>query len=634
MTSAYFRELKRYTFKNILEKLSLNDDKGKVLVNRLKSYGVLKTVRKIPNEINLSEIDDEEIDIFEDEADSSSIYYVFKFVGIVTIRDTILICYPKYINKTLEPENEMKEILKVIKKYSSDEQVISLYNGDSDDKSFNFLAIILFLIDDYYNNGLYSNHEEIIEINGEGDILWDKTINETYAYISNNKPYYLELYTENSVEDGNDYFTRLHKYVLTECSNRLNSSKINNLFDIESINLFEGTIEEFGDKEYILYSLERELNVQYITRKQRILKTLYAYIVHNKAAVDGLGISFYGTNHFNLVWEKVCANVFNDKLNEKISMLPLALAPKYKDKGDKTLSELIEKPLWKTYESSNEILVRKANKTLTPDLISIFKIEDEYGFAIFDAKYYNIGFEKEKVYNQPGVGDVTKQYLYQLAYKNFIESNGYKFVVNAFLVPNEGEDIRNIGQAEMTILSNLKNNNLKNIEIIELPTRKMYELYINDKHIDVALINLEINKNNISKNEYITMVGEESKVYSKYPSTLKNNIGAKLFFDCITGIVSKNTYINIKLEDESEDIIAEKLKYEKQIIEKIADMSIYINNISKELNNEEKKDVVLFTTKIKEYIYDNNSLGDILNREQINKDIIPNVLEIINKYYI
>lgn len=634
MTSAYFRELKRYTFKNILEKLSLNEDKGKVLVNRLKSYGVLKTVRKIPNEINLSEIDDEEIDILEDEADSSSIYYVFKFVGIVTIRDTILICYPKYINKTLEPENEMKEVLKVIKKYSSEEQVISLYNGDSDDKSFNFLAIILFIIDDYYNNGLYSNHQEIVEVNGEGDILWDKTINETYAYISNNSPYYLELYTENSVEDSNDYFTRLHKYILTECSNRLNSSKINNLFDIESINLFEGTIEEFGEKEYILYRLERELNVQYITRKQIILKTLYAYIAHSKAAEYGLGISFYGTNHFNLVWEKVCANVFNNKLNEKINMLPLSLSPKYKDKGNKTLSELIEKPLWKTYESNNEILVRKASKTLTPDLISIFKIEEGYGFAIFDAKYYNIGFTKEKVYNQPGVGDVTKQYLYQLAYKNFIESNGYKFVVNAFLVPDEGNKIVNIGQAEMSILSNFKNDNLKNIEIIELPARKMYELYIKDKHIDVALINLEINKNNISKNEYTTMVGEERKVYSKYPSTLKNNIGAKLFFDCITGIVSKNTYINIKLENESEDIIAEKLKYEKQIIEKIADMSIYINNISKELNNEEKKDVVLFTTKIKEYIYDNNSLGYILNREQINKDIIPNVLEIINKYYI
>lgn len=38
---------------------------------------------------------------------------------------------------------------------------------------------------------------------------------------------------------------------------------------------------------------------------------------------------------------------------------------------------------------------------------------------------------------QPGVGDITKQYLYQLAYDDFIIKQGYKYVQNVFLCPDE-----------------------------------------------------------------------------------------------------------------------------------------------------------------------------------------------------
>ena len=38
---------------------------------------------------------------------------------------------------------------------------------------------MLFLLQDYYENGIYTNDINIIETNGNGEILWDKTINET-----------------------------------------------------------------------------------------------------------------------------------------------------------------------------------------------------------------------------------------------------------------------------------------------------------------------------------------------------------------------------------------------------------------------------------------------------------------------
>ena len=83
----------------------------------------------------------------------------------------------------------MKQIMRVLEKYNSKEQVIKLYNESDDGGSFNLLAVMLYLLQDYYDNGIYANDVEIVEANGTGEILWDRTINETFSYISNNRPY-------------------------------------------------------------------------------------------------------------------------------------------------------------------------------------------------------------------------------------------------------------------------------------------------------------------------------------------------------------------------------------------------------------------------------------------------------------
>lgn len=135
---------------------------------------------------------------------------------------------------------------------SSEEQIINVFNGDGENRSFNILAVILFLINDYYEYGIYTNSEDIIEVNGEGEILWGKTIDESFALIEDNRPYYMECYTEKSVEDDMDYFKRLHECVLTECSKQLRAAQLDELFDMDRIELSEETLEDFGDKEYIL----------------------------------------------------------------------------------------------------------------------------------------------------------------------------------------------------------------------------------------------------------------------------------------------------------------------------------------------------------------------------------------------
>lgn len=485
---AYFRELQRYSFENIANILKIDSRECAEILKKLKYCGLIKSIRKSSNKIDVNELLDEEVILYEENLESTDVFYAFKFVGVITVNNCVIISYPKYIQNKDEPEEEIKQILKVLKKYDADKQYISLCDGNLEDDSFNFLSLVLFIIGDFFENGFYSNYKEIIEENGDGDILWDRTISENNAYMINGKPYYLEFIRKRTIEDVNSYFNRLHKYIISECFEMLSESKLDKLFEIESYGISEGNIDELGDIEYILYRIEQELKSQYITKKQNVLKALYAYILKKKSNKIEIGFNIYGTTSFNLVWEKVCAKVFDNKLNTRLKDLPLQLSEKYKNLKDNTLLEIIEKPIWRTYEKgekSDRVLIeRKASRTLTPDLISIYKSNDKYGLAIFDAKYYCITFKEDKVYNQPGVEDVNKQYLYRLAYDDFIKSNGYEFLMNAFLLPSEEEKVLNIGEVEMSILSGISS--MKSIDLIKLPAMKIFDLYINDNIIEFS----------------------------------------------------------------------------------------------------------------------------------------------------
>ncbi len=84
----------------------------------------------------------------------------------------------------------------------------------------NFFQSCSFFLEDYASNGAYETDETIIEINGSDEILWQKTIDETYPILSNNRPYYVELYTRRNVNNDFDYLKRLHEFVITKMFSR------------------------------------------------------------------------------------------------------------------------------------------------------------------------------------------------------------------------------------------------------------------------------------------------------------------------------------------------------------------------------------------------------------------------------
>ena len=547
--SVFIKEQRRYYKNELIKELELNSDEFVAFVRKLKSFGVLKMVKATPEERELSELLDTDIELANEEEDSENYFYVFTYVGILTIGNRILKCYPKYINEE-QPKEKMKQVLQVLRKYNSKEQIISLYNGMAERTSFNLLAIMLYILEEYGENGVYTNEKNIVETNGSGEILWDNTINETFAVIKRNRPFYMELKTLNVDEDQMDYFRRLHNCIVTRCSEMLVKAELTELLGLNSVFVSEEKIEDFGDDEYILYRLERELDVQFIDRKKLLLKTMYTYISHRKAFEAGSGISMFGTNSFNLVWEAVCAECFKNRLNDAVNSLPLVKQNEKYVSNSKKLVEIIEKPQWR-YKKSDYIV--SAGKTLTPDLVSVYEHENNHYFAILDAKYYVMRLTENSVVGQPGVGDITKQYLYQRAYQEFIEEIGYDYVQNVFLVPGDIYEAEFLGTVEFDMM--LQDERLVHISVIMLPAQELYKDYISGKINNTVYEMLreslakKVKNNTFSRRlaHYLRsfngkLSDADKKGFNGYPELLRGNTDGKLLFDIMAPMIKPYSY--------------------------------------------------------------------------------------------
>lgn len=481
MKSAYFRELQRYSKQDIANALHTDLDTTVRLVRRLKSCGVVKSVNLRTEEANRLDFSLQDENCSDVDLTVSNQLFVFNYVGVIAVDGYVFKCYPKYIKGNSEPLQELKQVLQVIKKYNSKAHIVSMSNGLDEQSPFNMLAIMLFLINDYYEGGLYSNQRSVLELNGEGEINWDTTIDESFAFLVENRPVYTNLYTNNTIDDTDSIIRRIHQAILSYCSNLLCEVGLSDLFGIEDLALTDEKLEDIGDEEYLLYQLSKELNVQFITRKQILLKTLFAFISQRSILEHGFGLSMYGTSSFHTVWESVCANVFGSQLHCKLKDLPITLNSEYTQSKNLTLIELIEKPKW-VARLNGVPYPHVVSDTLIPDLITIFQRADSTCFGIFDAKYYVITLDEFSVSGQPGIGDITKQYLYQRAYTEFLEHHNISDVLNAFLCPGNSSCVEILGEAELDMLHSL---GLCNIQVWKLPAAAMYEWYLDNKVVEV-----------------------------------------------------------------------------------------------------------------------------------------------------
>ena len=674
MAKGFFRERKHYILQEIAEELQISSEEDisseetKRLVGILKKYGVVKAVKRSKPEFE--DLSNEDIVLTDVVDNSGDIEYVFDFVGVVVLEGHVFKCYPKYITSTKEPLTQLKQVLKVIKKYNSKKQLIYLYNGEDDSQIFNHLAVSLHLLEEYFAYGLYTNQQDIIETNGEGEILWDRTINETFALIQNNRPYYVELQTHNNIDNDMDYFKRLHECILSICSRELKKTGLLDLFELSDVEMNDTEIEDFGDVDYILYRLQNEIQIQYVTRKQNLLKTLYTYIANNKTDENDVSLSLYGTNSFNLVWEKVCAENFGSILDkplekiEKLGKFPMPLIDEYKadNKRKQKLIDLIDTPIW--HGKTKEVVDYKVD-TLIPDLICSYPCNDrgDYCFGIYDAKYYKINFKKQKdgwkVTGQPGVGDVTKQYLYQLAYDDFIIKQGFRYVQNMFFCPTEDADggkYEDYGYVEMDMLHTIGKKTLENIAVVKLCAEEMYKLYLSGKQIEnMAEYIPQISRKTVMEQNFasrmmaysrrIREVSLEAELKLQmdtdkgkliYPKQLKKEVGAKLIYDAICPVATSAFYDFDPYERKygNGSMVAESTSYYgDDRCNQIADVAINIEQHIKRLNDAELQDSQIIKVILKQCFEGTTKVDSMAQGNSLDK-LCDRVMELIREVYL
>jgi hypothetical protein len=129
------------------------------------------------------------------------------------------------------------------------------------------------------------------------------------------------------------------------------------------------------------------------------------------------------------------------------SLLPDELKEKHIEKW----SDIEARAKWRIGDAETidaESPEEKDASKLRPDFVAL-NVEKTILY-ILDAKYYVPAFSDSSVNGCPGVGDVNKQHLYQLTYRQLIMKNQWK-VVNAFLMPESHQNFHGAEKAEKMV---------------------------------------------------------------------------------------------------------------------------------------------------------------------------------------
>ena len=176
MLPVYLKELAKYSFADLIRLLKLSmKDLGSFLSKTMEAGIVKKKVNKSTSSFSPEITDFDEHTSYVSEDD---IVYSFQYVGILHYHGNLIIVYPKYFSK-IPSITSIKQILAIISKYRNNiHSHVRIKGGTVDSGFVSSLSLYLFLLSDYQQHGAYSSTDVRIIENGDGLILWDRTINE------------------------------------------------------------------------------------------------------------------------------------------------------------------------------------------------------------------------------------------------------------------------------------------------------------------------------------------------------------------------------------------------------------------------------------------------------------------------
>ena len=473
MRQAYVRELKPYSLATLADEFGMEPGRASQVIEELMARGIVRY---------RTDKSAKDADTSDEEGAKNDERYQFDFVGMVMVADTVVIAYPKYFRESVPSRDELRQVMRLLKRDAGRASVAAL--SDDGERTDDKLPVMLALLELYAEYGVYSNYIEGRELNGSGTIDWNRTIGNHLPLLSDGRPVYAEYETRKTLRDESDFITRLHRAVLTECSKQLFDAQVGDLLSLDEVELSDEEVDDFGDADTLEWRLERECGSQFVDWKIVVLDLLWRYLLNRESAAEHYEIRALGTTSFFHLWEMACKTAFGDQLDSKLGKLGFPLRSEWVERKRDTLLGIIESPKWERRRGGDYAQCDPV-ATLIPDTIAFATGEDgRRAFAIYDAKYY-VPTVGRKIERQPGLESVTKQFLYQSAYKDFVLDHGFDRVVNAFLVPSAENELKELARVSFPkVMGEVKPPLSNYIHMWALPAHEVFDAYLRGERID------------------------------------------------------------------------------------------------------------------------------------------------------
>lgn len=343
-----------------------------------------------------------------------------EFVGIKHENGKLSVQFPISYRKGVDEKELRRDILNLISVLSTfcDYEDSFIGNVSIKNPAPQFpIHAYMFLISDFLSNGYYTETESIYKRSPTGKINWSRTIKQVRPQIVQDSAVYLEFITRRTNHNENELISLIHKTLIYE-----SFSKIGWLFS--SFVPQKGTLRFNAN---LFRAVVKSKIAQTFDEKRLMLLRNMLLIIDYMDSSDESKSFYYGTEHFENVWERLIDTVFGEDDKDKFY-------PKchwfIEGRGEANLSN----DVYKKY-------------SLRPDTIMITNRGNE-GQRIFvlDSKYYKYGVS-HRDYDLPGTGSIVKQ----LAYAEHIEGKPDSLppdvkealnkdeIYNAFILPGRTE---------------------------------------------------------------------------------------------------------------------------------------------------------------------------------------------------
>lgn len=395
---------------------------------------------------------------FSDKVIFKNGYEEDNFVGLKYKKDQINVFLPIGYNKQVfstddELSSEQKidlllllKTVALVKSLNNEKTDFGDNIGNNDEVPYNSL---IWIISDYFNNGLYQEIDKKYSQKGHGKINWKKTLNSEH-YFEDDSVTFINPYYESSIQRST-LITELNNYCL-----HISFKYIGFLFG--KVFLPECNINEESIKDNIQYYMDvinKELSKSFNDRKKTLLTNMKRILM--MSFDDSFEVQpTYGTRRYEYAWEKMV----NDTLGSKID-----------------ISKFFPNAYWNIQGK-----VEEDKSKLRPDSILL----NSNKVYILDAKYYKYGITRN-ISDLPHTDSIQKQITYGDHISNNPQTYGVEKnnIYNAFILPfNKDEkpfkcddNIKYMGYANSAWRDKKENYNYEKILLLLIDTKYMIDCF-------------------------------------------------------------------------------------------------------------------------------------------------------------